>query len=282
MPDRIERALRILSYGLAAVVLIQVVLLMTRRNPLAGLRVPQTPRWVEPGDRQASNAPASGPSRPPASAPGPTAPLQESKTATGTPSAAGASNASPSTVGMSTNGVGTSVASQTNAPGQPSTNRPGTQPSSAPGTVVGITNATAPGATNPTMGPPPAPGAVAGARPLGVGGPLPGGPGGSGRRSLRPPPPFASVIQARIDRVTSSEMLAPVVRPPPMALMGIAGHHAFIRTPSGQTSMLREGGESDGIRLIRLGTNRVLIEQAGEKKELIIFNGLGSASLLTP
>ncbi|HAB16787.1 MAG TPA: hypothetical protein DCE44_10090 [Verrucomicrobiales bacterium] len=89
------------------------------------------------------------------------------------------------------------------------------------------------------------------------------------------------MTQARIDRVTKSEMLAPIIRPPPMALLGIAGYHAFIRTPSGHSAMLREGGESDGIKLLRLGTNRVLIEQAGEKKELTIFNGFGSETLLT-
>ncbi len=111
--------------------------------------------------------------------------------------------------------------------------------------------------------------------------PFMGGPGEPGRKPMRPPQPLPAASQARVDRITSSEMLAPVFRPPPMALLGIAGYHAFIRTPSGQTAMLREGGTSDGIKLLQLGTNRVLIEQAGEKKELIIFNGLGSASLLT-
>ncbi|MEN9674733.1 MAG: hypothetical protein RIS76_629, partial [Verrucomicrobiota bacterium] len=110
----------------------------------------------------------------------------------------------------------------------------------------------------------------------------PGFPGGMpASRASRPPAPLSPVVQARIDRITKSEMLAPVFHPPPMALLGIAGHSAFIRTPSGQSSLLREGGESDGIKLLRLGTNRVLIEQGSEKKELIIFNGLGGESLLT-
>ncbi len=65
-----------------------------------------------------------------------------------------------------------------------------------------------------------------------------------------------------------------------MALLGIAGRDAFLRTPSGQTQLLREGAEADGIRLLRIGTNRVLIEQAGQKVELTIFAGFGGESLL--
>ena len=108
-----------------------------------------------------------------------------------------------------------------------------------------------------------------------------GGPGAMrGGGASKPARPLSPIVQARIDRITQSEMLAPVQRPPPMALLGIAGRDAFIRTPSGQTALLREGAEKDGIKLLRIGTNRVLLEQGGEKKELIIFSGLGSESLL--
>lgn len=107
-----------------------------------------------------------------------------------------------------------------------------------------------------------------------------GAPGMPGPGSQKPPTPLPPLIQARIDKITQSELLAPVFHPPPMALLGIAGPDAFLRTPSGQTSLLREGGESDGIKLVRVGTNRVLIEQTGEKKELTIFEGLGGESLL--
>ena len=65
-----------------------------------------------------------------------------------------------------------------------------------------------------------------------------------------------------------------------MALLGIAGRDAFLRTPNGQMSLLREGSESDGLKLLRIGTNRVLVEVAGDKKELMIFEGLGGESLL--
>ena len=98
--------------------------------------------------------------------------------------------------------------------------------------------------------------------------------------SAHDPPAISPTIQARIDKITQSELLAPVFLPPPMALLGIAGHDAFLRTPNGQMSLLREGAESDGLKLVRIGTNRVLVEVAGEKKELMIFEGIGGESLL--
>lgn len=114
--------------------------------------------------------------------------------------------------------------------------------------------------------------------------PTPGAPLGMSTQepstSARTTSGISPVIQARIDKITQSEMLAPVFHPPPMALLGIAGHDAFLRTPNGQMSLLREGSESDGLKLLRIGTNRVLVEVAGEKKELMIFEGIGGESLL--
>jgi len=63
------------------------------------------------------------------------------------------------------------------------------------------------------------------------------------------------------------------------ALLGIAGRDAFLRAPNGQTGLLREGGELGGIKVLRIGTNRVLIEHQGQKKELTVFSGLGSETL---
>ena len=65
-----------------------------------------------------------------------------------------------------------------------------------------------------------------------------------------------------------------------MALLGIAGKDAFIRTPNGQTGLLREGEELGGIKLLKIGTNRVLIEQDKQEKELTLFSGFGSDTLL--
>jgi hypothetical protein len=105
--------------------------------------------------------------------------------------------------------------------------------------------------------------------------PMMGGPGGRGSAAKLSPE-----IQARVDRVTDSEILAPVMHPMPMALLGIAGKVAFLRAPSGQTGMVKEGEDLGEIKLLRIGTNRVLVEQDGKKQELMIFSGLGGDSLL--
>ena len=93
-------------------------------------------------------------------------------------------------------------------------------------------------------------------------------------------PDLAPPILARVDKVTDSEILGPVMRPLPMALLGIAGNVAFLRSPSGQTGLVKEGDELSGLKLLRIGTNRVLIEQDGQQKELTIFAGYGGESLL--
>ena len=111
----------------------------------------------------------------------------------------------------------------------------------------------------------------------------PASPGHSPSRSQSGPtkmPELSPLIQARIDKIVQSEILAPFMRPMPMALLGIAGQDAFLRAPNGQTGLLKAGDELAGIKLIRIGINRVLVEQAGEPKELTIFSGLGGESLL--
>jgi len=113
----------------------------------------------------------------------------------------------------------------------------------------------------------------ASAPPMDMGGgsfPRPGKPGGS-----LPPE-----VQPRVDKIVDSEIFAPVMRPQPMALMGIAGDVAFLRSPSGQTGLVKEGDSLGEIKLLRIGINRVLVEQDGQKKELTVFNGYGSESLL--
>ena len=75
-------------------------------------------------------------------------------------------------------------------------------------------------------------------------------------------------------------ILGQVVRPLPMALLGIAGKDAFLRGPDGQTGLVREGEELGAVKLLRIGTNRVLIEHEGQKKELTLFSGFGSESLI--
>lgn len=87
-------------------------------------------------------------------------------------------------------------------------------------------------------------------------------------------------VQARITRITDSEILGPVMHPMPMALLGIAGDCAFLRSDSGQTGLVKEGDLLADLKLLRIGVNRVLVEQAGQKKELTIFSGYGGDSLL--
>jgi hypothetical protein len=88
------------------------------------------------------------------------------------------------------------------------------------------------------------------------------------------------VVQARIDRIIESEILGPIMHPLPQALMGIAGDVAFLRSANGQTGMVKEGDSLGDLKLLRIGINRVLVEQGGQKKELTIFSGYGSDSLL--
>jgi hypothetical protein len=93
-------------------------------------------------------------------------------------------------------------------------------------------------------------------------------------------PDLPPAIQARVDRIAQSELIAPFIRPLPMALLGLAGDSAFLRAANGQTGVIKEGAELGGLKLVRIGTNRVLVEQDGLQKELIIFSGYGGESLL--
>jgi hypothetical protein len=87
-------------------------------------------------------------------------------------------------------------------------------------------------------------------------------------------------VQAMIDKIKQSQLLGPDIKPPPMALLGIAGKDVFLRGPNGQTGMIREGEDLGGAKLIRIGTNRVIVEHEGQQKELTIFEGFGSETLL--
>jgi hypothetical protein len=108
--------------------------------------------------------------------------------------------------------------------------------------------------------------------------PRPGGPPRPGAPPRAPDLPPA--VQARVDRVRDSEIFGPVQRPLPMALIALGGHEALIRSASGPTTWMKEGDELGGIKLLRIGTNRVLVEHEGQQKELMIFAGFGGETLL--
>jgi hypothetical protein len=105
---------------------------------------------------------------------------------------------------------------------------------------------------------------------------MPGMPGQPGSA-----PKLSPEIQARVDKIVSSEIFAPVMHPLPAALLGIAGDTAFLRSATGQTGLVKTGDSLGDLKLLQIGINRVLVEQDGQKKELTIFNGFGSGSLLT-
>ena len=100
------------------------------------------------------------------------------------------------------------------------------------------------------------------------------------RESAKRQTDVPAATQTRIDRITQSEILGPIVRPLPMALIGIAGRDVLLRTATGQTGLLREGEELGGVKLLRIGTNRVLVEHEQQQKELTVFSGVGGETLL--
>ncbi len=166
----------------------------------------------------------------------------------------------------------TNVVAESAGPGQ-NTNTNGTNVFAGASTnTAGSTNA-AHGGTNDV--------AAKNARKKGPSG-VPGGPGGPGKTAELPPE-----IKDRVERIVQAEILGQVMRPMPMALLGIAGETAMLRSPEGQTGLVKEGDSLGTLKLLKIGTNRVLVEVKGEKadaepekKELMMFAGLGSESLL--
>jgi hypothetical protein len=93
--------------------------------------------------------------------------------------------------------------------------------------------------------------------------------------------PLPPEINARIEKIKNTQILGMIMRPPPMALMGIAGKDALLRSPSGQVALAREGDTVGELKLLKIGTNRVLVLHEGQTKELVLFEGVGSESLLS-
>ena len=106
------------------------------------------------------------------------------------------------------------------------------------------------------------------------------GMGPSGRPGAITAPELPLPIRTRVYQISDSEILGPIMRPLPMALLGIAGNVAFLRAANGQTGLVKAGDSLGALKLLRIGTNRVLVEDDGQKKELTIFSGYGGESLL--
>ena len=260
MPEKPEVILKYICMGLGALLFIQFIRIILNANPLAHVVVPALPALAD--DSSATNQPtiASSNVTPPVHK----SQIQNSTARTnvsvfGTNVAVKASAAVATNFAVTTNiVVKTNVAVTTNVAA--SAVRTNADAPSIPGTNTMAVHSAHTGHRHQRAG------QIAD----GTG----STPGGQKKTTVAP------VIQASIDRITDSEILGPVIHPLPMALMGIAGDVAFLRSPDGQTGLVKEGDELGAIKLIKIGTNRVLIEEDGQRQELTIFDGMGGESLL--
>jgi hypothetical protein len=277
MRERVEPILKIACLILAALVLYEFAGIFLRINPLHGVVVPALPTLAA-----SRNSPSSG-------ARGTNLVVTAAVTIKGTNNSISAGTnitssamiastnliAPPVAIAKETNSVAYDSSAKTEANVVPllQTNFVSAKTNAETGTnvLVAITAAK----TNISHSPkPPMPGANF--IPLGmVGGNFnPFAPRGKPADDLPP------VVQARISRIVDSEILGQVMHPLPMALLGIAGDVAFLRSDSGETGLVKEGDSLGELKLLKIGINRVLVEQNGQKSELMIFSGYGGDSLL--
>jgi hypothetical protein len=283
MFERSERALKILCGAIGALVLYRLVLVVIHINPLYHVTIPPLPSLPSAAAETANATNSSAPSAMAA-----TNGVGRAAIAQGTNHTAQVTNlmsGSSNLVGRATN----VIALATNQSGR-STNQLARSTNNAPQTTNALALAT--NSPTPTHDGNPAPNASPSPELARIGMPpgrmsrmppggFPGMPPGGMPGMPTPGPPLPPELQSRIDRVIDSEILAPVMRPMPMALLGIAGNRVFFRAPNGQTTLIKEGEESGGVKLLRIGVNRILVEEQGEQKELTIFAGLGGDTLLS-
>ena len=272
MLERSKWILKIVCLLLAAVLLYQLVQVGIRLNPLSQVKIPELPSLPP----ETNNQP--GPGQIMATMPPVPAGKVSNSSVQSIPT-----NASSSALAASTNVVPPKTTeAETNAPPPASmsailTNTPPALAAAGSGTNLPPTAARTNVTASRSPGPPTA--AVApGPMPMAMPGRF-----NPNQRMMMSPPQAASLppaIQARVDRIVESEILGPFIRPQPAALIGIAGDFAFLRAPTGQTGLVKEGDDLGGLKLLRIGINRVLIEEQGQKKELTIFSGYGGESLL--
>ncbi len=277
MRNRREQFLKLICLIFAAVLVLHVTRLVVAK-PFIRLTVPPLPSL--PSDAQAqkdggTNSPAAKKDQ----KAGTNSATADAKSKTGTNAGAlkesaekAGTNEAPVASRKKSKSGKTNVVAESAGPGQ-YTNTNGTNVFAGASTnPAGSTNA-AHGGTNEV--------AAKNARKKGPSG-VPGGPGGPGKTAELPPE-----IKDRVERIVQAEILGQVIRPMPMALLGIAGETAMLRSPEGQTGLVKEGDSLGTLKLLKIGTNRVLVEVKGEKadaepekKELMMFAGLGSESLL--
>jgi hypothetical protein len=309
MLERAELALKILCVVVAAALIYEFSGVVSRWNPLGDARIPTVPTFAgatgEP-DAKGTNSAAvqtqkSGPTDTNAVK---TAKAEATQTnAVASQKSGGAdtnSAASPKPVATETNHSATNLSAvaksapattnsvRTRKPSATDTNLAAMQRSgdtnvvSPPKTGTAETNATAQsktgvGETNLASAQKPS-GSDTNAASSGTAGRR----GGAGPRQGSPPklPDLPPPIKNRVDWIVNSETLAPIPHPVPTGLLGIAGNYAFIRGSTGQNEMVKVGDSVGSVKLLRIGTNRVLVEEDGQPKELMIFEGYGGESLL--
>jgi len=198
------------------------------------------------------------------------------------PTLAAATNEAPKNIVVATNGP----AAKTNAVAVTNT-LPGTN-AIARTNSIRVTNALAgtnpSAATNPLAG---TNGASQGKNSAGIQTAQAGAPtprrGGRGRRGGMfggaPPVQLPPEAQARVDRIIESEVFGALMHTQ-LALLGVAGDQAFIQATNGMSGPIAVGGDMGGVKLLRIGINRVLVDDGGEKKELTVFDGVGGESLM--
>jgi hypothetical protein len=270
MLERSKWILKIVCLLLAAVLLYQLVQIGIRINPLSHVKIPELPSLPA----ETNNQPTPGPAM--AGMP----PIQAAK-ASNNPNQSVSTNAPPASLAPGTNvALSKPAATGTNPP--PSLPADARTTNAPPGLASAGSGTNLPSpATGTNIAAPRSPGSATavvapGSMPMGM-------PGRFNPNQRMMSPQAASLppaIQARVDRIVESEILGPFIRPQPAALIGIAGNFVFLRAPTGQTGLVKEGDDLGGIKLLRIGINRVLIEEQGQKKELTIFSGYGGESLL--
>lgn len=279
MPDRREKIVRVVCMVFAAGLAFQLTVFIVRATFSRGLTVPALPSLPQEPEAQAgknTNSPSGKIStKAGTNAPGTNAIAKGATNSASTNSVAahwakGSTNSVAAEVTVTNSESSNTLATATNKPSGAATQ----EIASAAVKISGTNALKIPGAastnkesTNASL-----------AKGMSKKGMPPGGrpgPGGASKVADIPAP-----VKERIDRIVQGEILAPVMRPLPMGLLGIAGPSAFLRGPDGQTGLVKEGDQLGTLKLLRIGTNRVLVEQDGEKKELTIFSGFGSETLL--
>jgi hypothetical protein len=86
-------------------------------------------------------------------------------------------------------------------------------------------------------------------------------------RSNNPMDDLPPEIEKRSAKIEESGILGGTPKPPPMALIGIAETYVFLQTPKGQTEKIKEGESLNDVKVLRVGSNRLLVRHEGQTSE---------------